>query len=125
MVHRPKHGDWSLPAGKQKPGESLLECALREVFEETGFVCEPGRALGMVDYVDRRGRARQVHYWEMDTISGRFTPSVEVDSIAWVPLVESLNHFTNQRDLETVNAFLALTGAGAGRADRAVARSWR
>ncbi len=112
MVHRPKHSDWSLPAGKQKPGESLPECALREVYEETGLICELGRALGMVDYVDRRGRARQVHYWEMDVISGSFTPNAEVDAVAWVPLVESLNYFTNRRDLETVSAFLALAGAG-------------
>ena len=45
IVHRPKHLDWSLPAGKLDPGETLAECALREVYEETGYVCELGREL--------------------------------------------------------------------------------
>lgn len=110
LVHRPKHLDWSLPAGKLDPGESLAECALREVCEETGYVCELGRDLGMVDYLDRKGRARQVYYWEMDAIAGDFTPSVEVDAIAWVPVVEALNYCTNERDLKMVSAFLALVG---------------
>ena len=110
MVHRPKHLDWSLPAGKLDPGETLAECALREVYEETGYVCELGRELDMVEYNDRRGRIRQVHYWEMDAIAGSFTPSAEVDAIAWVPLVESLNYFTNERDLKIVSAFLVLMG---------------
>ena len=110
IVHRPKHLDWSLPAGKLDPGETLAECALREVYEETGYVCELGRELGMVDYRDRRDRARQVHYWEMDAIAGSFTPNQEVDAIAWVPLLESLNYFSNERDLKMVSAFLALVG---------------
>lgn len=110
MVHRPKHLDWSLPAGKLDPGETLAECALREVCEETGYICELGRELGMVDYTDRKGRTRQVHYWEMDAIAGSFAPSPEVDAIAWVPLLESLNYFTNERDLKMVSAFLALVG---------------
>lgn len=110
MVHRPKHLDWSLPAGKLNPGETLAECALREVHEETGLICELGRDLGMVDYIDQRGRVRQVHYWEMDAISGSFTPCAEVDAVAWVPLVESLNYFTNERDLKMASAFLALVG---------------
>jgi len=110
MVHRPKHLDWSLPAGKLDPGETLAECALREVYEESGCVCELGRELGMAEYTDRRGRIRQVHYWEMDAIAGDFTPNAEVDAIAWVPVVESLSHFTNERDLEMVSAFLALVG---------------
>ena len=112
MVHRPKHLDWSLPAGKLDPGETLAECALREVYEETGYVCELGRELGMVDYTDRRDRTRQVHYWEMDAIAGSFNPTPEVDAIAWVPLLESLNYFTGERDLKMVSAFLALVGEG-------------
>ena len=112
MVHRPKHLDWSLPAGKLDSGETLAECALREVYEETGYVCELGRELGMVDYFDRRGRTRQVHYWEMEAIAGDFAPGLEVDAIAWVPLLESLNYFTGERDLKTVSAFLALMGTG-------------
>ena len=29
VVHRPRHGDWSLPKGKLDPGESWEDAALR------------------------------------------------------------------------------------------------
>ena len=34
LVHRPKYGDWTLPKGKLKKGESWQDGALREVSEE-------------------------------------------------------------------------------------------
>jgi ADP-ribose pyrophosphatase YjhB (NUDIX family) len=37
LVHERKHGQlWYLPAGRVEPGESLVEGAVRETFEETG-----------------------------------------------------------------------------------------
>ena len=42
IVHRPRYDDWSFPKGKLDPGESWEECALREVWEETGLRCELG-----------------------------------------------------------------------------------
>ena len=40
VVHRPAYGDWTFPKGKCERGESDEDCALREVEEETGLVCE-------------------------------------------------------------------------------------
>ena len=45
VVHRPQYDDWSLPKGKCEPDESDEACAVREVEEETGLVCELGDEL--------------------------------------------------------------------------------
>jgi 8-oxo-dGTP diphosphatase len=34
-------GTWSVPGGSLQPGETIAECAARELIEETGMVAEP------------------------------------------------------------------------------------
>ncbi len=55
IVHRPRYHDWSIPKGKLAVGESLLECAIREVFEETGYRVRVGRYLGEAHYMKVSG----------------------------------------------------------------------
>ena len=84
LVHRPRYDDWSFPKGKQDPGESEAETALREVTEETGFSCTLGPYLGHVRYHDHKGRSKVVHYWQMTPAGeGVFEPDREVDAIRW------------------------------------------
>jgi 8-oxo-dGTP pyrophosphatase MutT (NUDIX family) len=40
--HTPDGPFWLTPGGGTEPGESLLDTAVRELREETGFVCAPG-----------------------------------------------------------------------------------
>ncbi len=60
LVHRPRYDDWSFPKGKQRRGETLLAAGLREVREETGFLCVAEASLGVTEvlegreYADRR-----------------------------------------------------------------------
>ena len=37
LIHRPRYDDWSFPKGKVEQGETEINCAFREVFEETGI----------------------------------------------------------------------------------------
>lgn len=85
LVHRPGYKDWSFPKGKLDDGEKFKEAALREVREETGFRCKTHKpSLPSLEYKDRNGRSKEVRYWLMTVLSGKFEPNDEVDIIAWV-----------------------------------------
>ncbi len=102
LVHRPRQDDWSLPKGKRRPSESMVECALREVHEETGLICKIGAVLPPAFYRDRKGRAKRVRYWAMQEQSGEFTPNDEVDSVSWLRLELAAEVLTYDRDLVVV-----------------------
>jgi 8-oxo-dGTP pyrophosphatase MutT (NUDIX family) len=107
VVHRPRYDDWSLPKGKLDQGESLQQCALREVFEETGFPATAGRYLGIIEYTDRKGRPKEVHYWEMTladeaAASEAFIANDEVDEIRWLSPLETAAILTYPRDTDVL-----------------------
>jgi 8-oxo-dGTP pyrophosphatase MutT (NUDIX family)/phosphohistidine phosphatase SixA len=108
VVHRPRYDDWSLPKGKLGAGESLLDGALREVFEETGYRVRPGRALGDVHYLkstNGESREKVVHYWAMEAIGGAFTPSREVDELEWIAPEGAEALLTRSTDREILERF--------------------
>lgn len=56
MVHRIKkandmhHGKWNGLGGKLEPGESPEECAIREIFEESGLIVKNIILKGMITF---------------------------------------------------------------------------
>lgn len=104
VVHRPRYDDWSFPKGKLDKGESLQDCALREVEEETGFRCAPGDELTAVRYVDAKGRAKEVRYWRMTVLGGAFRPNDEVDEIRWVRPEDAVGLLTYTHDIQLLRA---------------------
>jgi 8-oxo-dGTP diphosphatase len=114
LVHRPRYDDWSLPKGKLVPGESTLEAALREVQEETGFLCDAGPRLPDTTYVHRSGRRKRVRYWAMTVVGGEggFSPNREVDAIRWFRVADAAHRLSYDHDVPVLSAFadLALTG---------------
>jgi 8-oxo-dGTP pyrophosphatase MutT (NUDIX family)/phosphohistidine phosphatase SixA len=116
VVHRPRYDDWSIPKGKLATGESELDGALREVFEETGCRVRPGRALGEVRYLKNSNgehREKVVHYWAMQAVGGVFTPSREVDQLLWLSPEGAQALLTRSTDREVLGRFSAgpaLTG---------------
>jgi 8-oxo-dGTP diphosphatase len=102
VVYRPKYDDWTLPKGKLEPGESWEDAAVREVQEETGFVCVLGDELGSVSYTDRHGRPKVVRYWRMETCEGEFTPNNEVSELRWLSPEEAARQLSFDRDRDVL-----------------------
>lgn len=50
---------WSLPGGRLEPGESLTDCVVREVQEETGLLVAP---VELAYVVDAHNRVYDQHY---------------------------------------------------------------
>ena len=108
VVHRPRYDDWSLPKGKAGPGESDVECALREVREETGLACSLGEELGTTTYYDRHGRLKSVRYYAMQPLGGGETPQAEVDEVRWLGLDDARQILTYARDVDMLDLLVAM-----------------
>jgi 8-oxo-dGTP diphosphatase len=97
IVHRPGEGDWSLPKGKLESGETLEQCALREVEEETGFACRLGEFVGTTQYTVRH-RPKTVSYWLMEPVGGEFHPNHEVDELRFASFASALELLSYELD---------------------------
>lgn len=110
VIHRPKYDDWSLPKGKLDPGEGVVEAALREVWEETGFRCLLGPELPAQHY-QVQGRPKEVRYWAAVPSSGAFRPNREVDRLEWLPAGKARARLTYEHDRLLIDALLVILGA--------------
>ncbi len=54
----PGIGKWGFPGGMQELGETLFECAQRELIEETGIMAEPASVLTAIESIrqDEKGK---------------------------------------------------------------------
>src|SRR5437763_11298951 len=87
-AQQPKAGRWGFPGGVLELGETVVEGAMRELFEETGITAEPAGILNVHDAVSRDPEGRvQFHYvliavrgiWQ----SGEGEPGDDAAACAW------------------------------------------
>lgn len=104
LVHRPRYDDWTFPKGKAEEGEPDVVCAVREVREETGLLCLAERELPSTEYVDGRGRPKQVRWWLMRPLEGVFEPTLEVDEIRWETPAAAASLLSYERDVVLLGA---------------------
>ena len=101
LVHRPAYDDWSFPKGKLERGEDERAAAIREVHEEIGLRCTLDDDLGVVTYIDGRGRPKVVRYWRIDAPDDtELAPANEIDRAEWVPLRVASERLTYPHDRE-------------------------
>jgi len=97
VARRPGYDDWSFPKGKREKGETDLQCAKRELDEETGFQGKVGPELPAIRY-EVGGRPKTVRYWLMELAGGQFRPNNEVDRIRWLTAAQARSVLSYDHD---------------------------
>lgn len=107
LIHRPRYDDWSLPKGKLEIGETALQCAYREVFEETGIRATFTRQLDTIDY-EESGEVKRVKYWAAHCALNiiEFAPNEEVDQMRWLSASQALEQATHDSDKSIIETFM-------------------
>lgn len=85
----PGVGKWGFPGGAQELGETVFECARRELLEETGIVAEPTEVLTVVEAIrqDEAGKV-MTHFTlvcvALDWRSGEGKPLHDASQVKWL-----------------------------------------
>jgi 8-oxo-dGTP diphosphatase len=99
LIHRPRYDDWSWPKGKIDDGETIPECAVREVQEEIGLSAPLGIPLPPIHYHVASG-LKVVHYWAVKVNGDRLVPDgKEVDSVMWCAPEKAARLLSNPSDV--------------------------
>lgn len=89
----PARGEWAIPGGRVRLGETLRSAAQREVAEETGVRIRAGKPVFSFETIDRDdlGRVR-FHYYIVDLdakyLGGKIRPGDDALNAAWVKQTE-------------------------------------
>jgi 8-oxo-dGTP diphosphatase len=78
-------GFWSLPGGKLEAGETLWDCANRELLEETGVVAHLNHVVGEFP-LDTPDAIFEIHNFTGRYVRGEACAGTDADDIAWVAL---------------------------------------
>ena len=93
VTRRSDNGRWCTPGGGMDPGESAVECCVREVLEETGLVVQSGRLLGVysspnfiTEYADGNRRQSITLSFEAEVIGGNLCLTDETTEVGYYSL---------------------------------------
>jgi 8-oxo-dGTP pyrophosphatase MutT (NUDIX family) len=102
LVKGRQTGKWSFPKGHLEPYESSLECALRELYEETGVELNGQPHIGY-----NKLSVGRYFFFAMDSdVPTRIKDTTEVTEADWIPISE----LTSLECNVDVNAFVDRLG---------------
>lgn len=101
----PNAGQWAIPGGRVKLGESLQQAAEREILEETGITIKANKPVFAFDVIQRDEQQEcQLHYvvvdLEADYISGEPVAGDDAADAAWLSATELADMHVNQLTLD-------------------------
>lgn len=77
----PGYGLWGLPGGMAEQGESIKDCLIREIYEETGLHIKVKRLVDVLGGVDVC-----IVGYEAEIVGGSIIKSAESLELQWFPL---------------------------------------
>ena len=79
----------TFPGGHVEKGESFIDSAKREVFEETGLKVDNLKLCGVIDWCHRKsGERYMVMLYKTDTFSGELIGETEEGKVFWADIDE-------------------------------------
>src|ERR1044071_8470002 len=111
----PLKGQWSLPGGAVELGETLEECVVREMQEETGLDVEVGPVIEVFDRImhDAGGRV-QYHYVLVDYVcrpaGGTLAAASDVADVAWAEIAALPGFHLTDKAIAVIGQALTLAG---------------
>ena len=98
LLRRKDNDKWTMPGGTMDFGESLVECAVREVREETGFDIETTGLIGtytdpnvLIAYSDGEIRQEFTLVYAAKIKSGELRIDHESKEAVWVSIADGLS----------------------------------
>jgi ADP-ribose pyrophosphatase len=85
----PAQGQWAIPGGRIKWGETLQEAAEREIFEETGIIIRANEPVYTFDTIVRDHNNAIVYHYVIvdlaaDFVGGTLSPGDDAVKAAWL-----------------------------------------
>ncbi|MCK4571172.1 NUDIX domain-containing protein [Candidatus Bipolaricaulota bacterium] len=118
LLRHQTDGHWAFPKGRLEPGESEVEAAIREIFEETNIdqLCPiPGFRETSRYHFRRNGQriAKTVAYYLAETTQSEVSLSMEHTAFQWLGFedaVAAITYAESQRILSDAHRLLATLG---------------
>ena len=90
----PGIGKWGFPGGMQELGETLFECAQRELIEETGIMAEPASVLTAIESIRQDEKGKIMTHFTLvcvllDWHQGEGEPLEDARQVKWLTPAEA------------------------------------